>query len=1004
MPKASDRRRAKDRIVEGIARAIKHIQSYQLSRSSEEHGIVLKNSDWQFHKLVENLDHAFLYGLRHFTRGYWVIVQEFTHRSTIEDIVKMSNVATDLGRGRAWLYLALSDRLLESYIHCFINNAELLRKHYVREALVLDEQRLELLLTLSSGLELIAFDLEVNVQYLDLCCCLKFRPENREEEIDDDVSLCSMISSQSQSSSSGETNWSRSVISPLTLLSSFMKPRSFKQSPSSASLTLGETEEEKKLRIETFANAETLVPVALPVDNSTAFDGVGGEVEVIRVRPKRVHARKRDHARKSPSVPESDDSSLVSADSSGCLLMSPTSLESSGYQTVQEDSGGTQRVGGSPSDLGSKPDSFGAAVIKKTHVEDVRLSEKSPHKMTRLLRGELVSEDDKLLRILDDHLPVAMPPGKVYLNSVLEWKDAADPSADRKNRLPLVRSLPIFDTADSRSASSPSKVPKQPRVNNRDEVKVEVGVEAGKRATEALLAAPVEEPSIYDKSQLTGPSRKDFEASSVSVATVCGVPPSKPDVLTSFADLSEAKRNLSKNPVPPNDCTAGQKMDLQNTQGDCFLKMDHSAEIMVDNNLKVVLMLDVFLHEEEVFFKMFQTCQGHTEGKIAATYVMITSHYLYFLRPSSLPNKFTREVAITYKELDYIAVSLNYQVLHIVCRVRHNQFWITTGDEVLTRIIISNLKYAVHKSSDGGSSGSSSSGPLMVLVDATAQKISIAKLVSEEMGISREEVSLLNYSLVHWEDSEAVRSGDLCLDLGHEGILFYKTYTATILFAAASWHQGYFVLEQGVLHQYSDKNCSGTPMRSISLGSGQCSGCRQCPASDRKYAFEILLSHGSDLELSASSEAELQEWLVRLDQATRDQSNPRTSTFGCVACCAVVTQSHVFMCHEDLQTNFLRSLGGLAFSSLSRIQTDESSPTCCVLVYEKPSGTSREADTWCVYFKSAFEREKFVGAISEACKRSKQAVVETVPIEAGMVKRCQAGIAKLSALHRMGVA
>lgn len=42
--------------------------------------------------------------------------------------------------GRAWLYLALSDRLLESYIHCFINNAELLRKHYVREALVLDEQ------------------------------------------------------------------------------------------------------------------------------------------------------------------------------------------------------------------------------------------------------------------------------------------------------------------------------------------------------------------------------------------------------------------------------------------------------------------------------------------------------------------------------------------------------------------------------------------------------------------------------------------------------------------------------------------------------------------------------------------------------------------------------------------------------------------------------------------------------------------------------------------------
>lgn len=42
--------------------------------------------------------------------------------------------------GRAWLYLALSDHLLESYILCFMKNTDLVRKHYVKEALVLDEQ------------------------------------------------------------------------------------------------------------------------------------------------------------------------------------------------------------------------------------------------------------------------------------------------------------------------------------------------------------------------------------------------------------------------------------------------------------------------------------------------------------------------------------------------------------------------------------------------------------------------------------------------------------------------------------------------------------------------------------------------------------------------------------------------------------------------------------------------------------------------------------------------
>src|SRR6218665_1883990 len=56
------------------------------------------------------------------------------------------------------------------------------------------------------------------------------------------------------------------------------------------------------------------------------------------------------------------------------------------------------------------------------------------------------------------------------------------------------------------------------------------------------------------------------------------------------------------------------------------------------------------------FFQMFQTCQGHTEGEVSVTYVVITSHYLYLLKPSCKPNKFICEVAISFKELDYVSV------------------------------------------------------------------------------------------------------------------------------------------------------------------------------------------------------------------------------------------------------------------------------------------------------------------------------------------------------------
>ena len=42
--------------------------------------------------------------------------------------------------GRAWLYMALKDHLLESYIQCIVDNQQLMQRFYVKEALVLDHQ------------------------------------------------------------------------------------------------------------------------------------------------------------------------------------------------------------------------------------------------------------------------------------------------------------------------------------------------------------------------------------------------------------------------------------------------------------------------------------------------------------------------------------------------------------------------------------------------------------------------------------------------------------------------------------------------------------------------------------------------------------------------------------------------------------------------------------------------------------------------------------------------
>lgn len=83
--------------------------------------------------------------------------------------------------------------------------------------------------------------------------------------------------------------------------------------------------------------------------------------------------------------------------------------------------------------------------------------------------------------------------------------------------------------------------------------------------------------------------------------------------------------------------------------------------------LSVILVsIQVKIFTSLFFWQVFRTCQGHTEGEIVVTYVVITSHYLYLLRPSNRPNKFIRDVAITYKELDYISVILSLNS-HLLC-------------------------------------------------------------------------------------------------------------------------------------------------------------------------------------------------------------------------------------------------------------------------------------------------------------------------------------------------
>ncbi|XP_073459857.1 pleckstrin homology domain-containing family M member 2 [Aquarana catesbeiana] len=142
------------------------LQSY--FAACEDETPAIRNHDRVLQRLCEHLDHALLYGLQDISSGYWVLVVHFTRREAVKQIEEQQHVATLLGRSRAWLYLALNENSLESYLRLFQENQSLLQKYYYKNALVCSHDHLTLFLTLVSGLEFIRFELEMDVPYLDL--------------------------------------------------------------------------------------------------------------------------------------------------------------------------------------------------------------------------------------------------------------------------------------------------------------------------------------------------------------------------------------------------------------------------------------------------------------------------------------------------------------------------------------------------------------------------------------------------------------------------------------------------------------------------------------------------------------------------------------------------------------------------------------------------------------------------------------------------------------------
>ncbi|XP_006785408.1 pleckstrin homology domain-containing family M member 2 isoform X2 [Neolamprologus brichardi] len=949
-----DQLKVKDRILENISFSVKKLQSY--FAACEDETPAIRNHDRVLQRLCEHLDHALLYGLQDISSGYWVLVLHFTRREAVRQIDELQHIATNLGRSRAWLYLALSESSLESYLRLFQENQALLHKYYFKNALVCSHDHLTLFLTLVSGLEFIRFDLELDVPYLDVAPYMPeyYKPQNLldfEERLpsSDSLSLHSFTSLTSTnlewddsaiapSSEEGDLTDQAScprssgsdpqtVISDTVVLSTTVRVKLPPVSPHSPTFRHNPFNEDS----DTNTSAD-VTPVHVPSRHSSTTTGDdteinSNELEVIRMAKRRKPTKKRRGKSFTDSISSTHNSisseqvemessiTSVDADLVNCSIV----------KLYDEGELRRSRLGSEVLDEG-RDDGTG-----------LRLPEMADTSMDSLGQP-LCDVIDQLNGTLDREDTWEHP--EVDKNSRCSYRSSEPPAQQpfRKDSGGKPPDPAPGETSCSPLAKSPGFLPTSP-------VPADVCCFTPNSPDSAPTRGSHHDSTELSQSQTFSGGLED-EREAEAIAGQEPVMKEEEDAQTDKETFKaeETKQVLQEEKLSPSESS-------------------HPAEFKVDNNHLLLLMIHVFRENEEQLFKMVRMSTGHMEGDLQPLYLLLTDCYIYLLRKGAAEKPYTVEDAVSYNELDYISVGLDQQTVTLVCTNRRRKFLLDTADTSLTSWFLTILKSAMVK-------GCREPPYPSVLTDATMEKLALTKFVSQESHSEVSEVSIKLYSLVHWEDPM-----DMTLspqggppNLGgfsstKEGSLQYRSGTTYL--GKEQWKNCYLVLSNGILYLYAERT-DVTPLLSVTMGGEHCGGCRRSNNTERPHAFQVILTERPPLVLSANNEQDMAEWMQLLCQSVSKGVIPQgVSPTPCIPCCLVVTDKKLLTCHQDCQTSFFRSLGSADICDVIAVSLEADMAYC---VIEFAADRAQFLPPWVLYFSGCGERDRLLQALDDAWK------------------------------------
>ncbi|KAM9116013.1 pleckstrin homology domain-containing family M member 2 isoform 2-T2 [Pangshura tecta] len=970
----------KDRILENISLSVKKLQSY--FAACEDETPAIRNHDKVLQRLCEHLDHALLYGLQDLSSGYWVLVIHFTRREAIKQIEVLQHVATNLGRSRAWLYLALNENSLESYLRLFQENLSLLHKYYVKNALVCSHDHLTLFLTLVSGLEFIRFDLDLDAPYLDLAPYMPdyYKPQyllDFEDRLPSSIHGSDSLSLNSFNSvTSTNLEWDDSAIAPSSedydfgdvfpavpsipssawedgdLTDTLSCPHSVasdlngnKSSMKSPTQRYNPFNEEKA---EALSSAETTPAHTASLERmDTTTEGTdqlesGTELEVIRLAKKKKTSKKKKVKLEEMVNPPAPSATEADRDSGPTRLSEGAELKA---DSRPPSPAGQERPGESSKQSALSQLGLRIPEMKDTSMESVG---QPLSKVIDSLNGQLdpsgwncpVEPPAQSFRIgLPGESPDGPPSGS-YSEGISTPMDFYRFTVESPNS-----PVPGGGNHDSAGAGQPPHVPGSAETAGQEE-------EGGEGEPAGAVENTQEEA---DKTQASETETGHTEA------------------------LSRPKGDQ-----PSPSLSSADDSGVEEGQGSPS-EMAHPSEFRVDNNHLLLLMIHVFRENEEQLFRMIRMSTGHMEGNLQLLYVLLTDCYVYLIRKGAAEKPYLVEETVSYNELDYISVGLDQQTVTLVCTNRRKQFLLDTADVALTEFFLVSLKSAMVK-------GCREPPYPSILTDATMEKLALAKFVAQESKCEASDVLVRFYGLVHWEDpmDEALGPASSLYtspenSVTKEGVLHYKAGTSYL--GKEHWKTCFVVLSNGILYQYPDRT-DIIPLLSVNMGGEQCGGCRRSNTTDRPHSFQVILTDRPSLELSAENEEEMADWMQYLCQAVSKGVIPQgVVPTPCIPCCLVLTDEKAFTCHEDCQTSFFRSLATVELPDMAAVATEPGKEYCII---EFARDRHQFLPPWVLYFSCTTELERFLVALSTVWRNIYQVDLQHKAIqEASVKKKCE---------------